>query len=97
MAKATSPIRVKHGKGVMSKDGTTPFAAGTIHATNRLGFMSPYIYSPTTVAVLLADDSIMEIQVIDMDNVQSTITKTWIKRDEEARDALRARIAEAVG
>lgn len=97
MAKATKPIKVKIGKGVTCKDGRTPWAAGTIHATNRFGMMSPYVFAHHTVAQLLADDNILEIQVIDLDNIQSTITKTWIERDDGAREALRARVAEVVG
>ena len=91
MAKAPKPIRIKIGKGVMSKDNRTPWAAGTINATNRHGMMTPHVFSHETVARLLADETVMEIQVIDVDNVQSTITKTWVERDEAGSAALRAR------
>jgi Flp pilus assembly CpaF family ATPase len=90
MAKAPKPIRVKFGKGVLAKDNRTPYAAGTIHATSIDGFMSPYPFSYATVARLLADDGIIEIQVIDKDNVQSTITKTWLKKDTSRMEAMRA-------
>ena len=79
------PITIKIGKDVMSKDGRTPYAAGTIHATRTNGMMSPYVFSYETVARLLADDGIVEIQIIDRDNVQSTISKNWIERVERPR------------
>lgn len=83
--KPKKPITIKIGKGVMSKDGRTPYAAGTIHATRTNGMMSPYVFSHETVARLLDDDEIVEIQIIDRDNVQSTISKNWIERVERQR------------
>lgn len=80
MAKAKKPIKVKFGKGVLCKDNKTPYAAGTIMAHRVDGWMVQCIFSHETVARLLADDGIAEIKVIDLDNVQSTITKTWIER-----------------
>lgn len=97
MAKAPKPIKVKFGKGVLAKDNRTPWAAGTIHATSVHGFMSPYPFSYATVARLLADDSVIEIQIIDLDNVQSTITKTWLAKDTSRMDAMRAEMVEMTG
>lgn len=94
MPRKIKPIKVRFGKGVLAKDGRTPYAAGTIHATGIDGFMSPYVFSYATVARLLADDSIAEIQIIDTDNVRSTITKTWLERDTSRLDAMRAEMVE---
>lgn len=80
MAKAKPPIKIKIGKGVTCRDGKTPYAAATIHAVSNRGMMYPCVFSHQTVALLLADDSVAEIQVIDENNVKSTITKTWIAR-----------------
>lgn len=93
MAKAPKPITVKFGKGVLAKDNRTPYATGTIHATSIHGFMSPYRFSYETVARLLADDGIIEIQIIDTDNVQSTITKTWLQKDTSRMDEMVAEMA----
>lgn len=95
MAKSPKPIKVKIGKGVLAKDNRTPYAAGTIHATNVHGFMSPYPFSYETVARLLADESVIEIQIIDLNNVQSTITKTWLERDTSRMDAMREELIAA--
>ena len=83
MAKIKTPIKVKFGKGVLAKDGVTPYAAGTIHATNRFGMTSAYKFCHHAVAALLIDDQIMEIKVIDLDNSQSINTKTWIERSSQ--------------
>ncbi len=82
--KTTPPIKVKFGKGVLAKDGKTPYAAGTIHAINRFGMKSGYMFSHQSVALLLADDQIREIEIIDQDNVKSVITKTWIAKATQA-------------
>lgn len=56
------------GKGVMSKDGKTPFAAGTLHYKNEDGWMFPADFTPGNVLVLLADPKVTEIRVITKDN-----------------------------
>lgn len=95
MPKAKPPIKVKFGKGVLAKDGKTPYAAGTIHAINRFGMKSGYMFSHQSVAILLADDQIREIKVIDQDNVKSVITKTWIEKASQAEiDARWGRVPE---
>ena len=80
MAKAPKPIKVKFGKGVLARDNRTPYAPSTITATSADGMMYPCTFSHETVARLLADDDVREIRVVDVNNRQSTITKTWIEK-----------------
>lgn len=61
-------LRLELGKGVMSKDGTTPFAAGTMHYTTQDGWKHPAELSWKNLALLLAEPSVSEIEIIDEEN-----------------------------
>jgi len=80
---------VKVGKGVMAKDGVTPWAPGTIMAGAEMErpdiiegreklrgvMMSPYNYSVECLLGLIIADSYTHITVITEDNNQFTIVK----------------------
>lgn len=71
----TDGIKVKFGKGVMDKWGKEPFAARTMHAVRTDGFMIPIDYSMKNIGLFLMNEEYAELQIIDEDNVQVTITK----------------------
>jgi hypothetical protein len=97
----TKPVvKRRHGKGVMSKDGRTPWAAGTLHATTNAGFKSPYDLSYKNVVELFAammqpNPTIVEIQIIDENNVESVIglRAAEFVEDPGPRERLREEIA----
>lgn len=71
-------LKIHKSKGVMSKDGITPWAAGTLHATSCEGWMSPYQYSMPALVYLidgLLRGQYTEIELIDTNNDQLTISK----------------------
>lgn len=67
-------IKLEVGKGVMSKDGKTPYALKTLHATSKDGWISPYDYTVGNLCRLINDKSITSIEVIDEANQQFTLT-----------------------
>ena len=71
-------LRLQLGKGVLSKDEITPFAAGTMHYTTRDGWKHPARLSWKNLALLLAEPSVSEIEIIDEENnrVQINLRKT---------------------
>lgn len=74
------PLKVKIGRGVLCKDGKTPWAPSTIHATwtsERGQWKSPKNYSMASLCELLRDmgrGEVDEIQVIDHQNRQFIIS-----------------------
>lgn len=84
-------MKVKIGKGVMSKDGKTPYAAGTLHFTRNTGWKSPADLSFYNIGVLLKDDSVLEIQIIDEKNRQITITKDRTPAQQKRDAAIKAK------
>ena len=59
----------KKGKGVMSKDGITPYASQSIMAhLNGSEYVAPYRYDIETLLGLLADTTIDRIEVITKNN-----------------------------
>ena len=76
-------LKLKRGKGVLSKDNHTPFAPSTIHVSrlsthngNKMVWKSPVPYAPSSVIEALMDKHVTEVQVIDGDNRQFTLTIT---------------------
>lgn len=70
-------MKLKMGKGVLSKDNKTPFAAGTLHYT-RDGWHCPADLTWKNLATLvemLVQGQVTEIQLIDHDNTQYTWTQ----------------------
>jgi hypothetical protein len=65
-------MKVRKGKGVMSKDGRTPFAAGTLHYTSG-SWKSPASFTMHNMALLiegLHKGTVDQVQLIDRDNTQ---------------------------
>lgn len=73
--KASDKLKVKFGKGVMDKHGKHPYAAKTMHVTSKDGFTSPCDYTIKNIGVFLMNDDYTEMQIIDENNEQTTITK----------------------
>lgn len=73
-------LKIKKGKGVMSKDGVTPWAAATLHATqstNGAKWKSPYQYSMASLVYLIdgvTKGNYTEVELIDEKNRQFTIS-----------------------
>jgi hypothetical protein len=71
-------LKLKMGKGVLSKDGKTPFAPGTLHYSKD-GWHCPADLTwknlATLIEAMLTDESYTEIQLIDHDNTQYTWTR----------------------
>jgi hypothetical protein len=75
-------MKVRKGVGVMSKDGVTPWAAGTLHYNYlRDGHMwkAPVTYSMSDMATLIAwlyEGKIESVELIDLNNVKHTYELT---------------------
>jgi hypothetical protein len=67
-------MKVRKGKGVLCKDGKTPWAAGTLQYTQRTAtgtWNSPADYTMTNMALLIAalhEGKIDAVELIDHDN-----------------------------
>lgn len=86
-------IRVKIGKGVLSKDNKTPFAAQTFHYLSKDGMNCVADYSMNNVSAalrgMMAGD-IVGFSVIFEDNTEITFSKDGLVVDAELSAALRA-------
>ena len=69
----TMKIKIKTGKGVMSKDGKTPFAAGTMFYTQD-GWKSPMAFDVHNLMAALMQPTVDEVQIIDQNNNEFIIT-----------------------
>lgn len=63
---------LKLGRGVLGKDGQ-PFMAGTLWVTGKSGFKSQIQFTISAALAAVADDEIVEVQLIDVDNRQYTL------------------------
>jgi hypothetical protein len=67
-------MKVRKGKGVLAKDGKTPWAPATLHYTEKRGeasWMCPVDYTMTNMALLIAalhEGKIETVELIDRDN-----------------------------
>lgn len=64
---------VKLGKGVLARDNKTPWAPSTFHITTSDGWKKPVDFSWRNLAIALANDTVVEIDVIDEDNNEIVI------------------------